>query len=134
MKWIERRSVTGIGLLAGVLLLWGTAAPVRAERIYQSWCDLEYRPPPDKKCPGSNDLILGVRTASGCEWLCCPPNNDGKTYDCSKRQGPTAASRLKGLRYVSPSGAPPLTQQPPAPGSSVAPRVPARSEAVRIQP
>lgn len=56
--------------------------------------------PPEMRC-GRNDLLLGYRDPAGaCVWVCCPPNGDARTYNCS---GPPTPSDFQlDLRSVEP--------------------------------
>lgn len=57
--------------------------------------------PPDGLQCASDHLLLGYRDPSGpCHWVCCPPNSDGRTYDCSG--APTASDFKIDLRNVLP--------------------------------
>ena len=55
-------------------------------------CGAGTRPPVGMHC-GHDNLLLGYRDATGaCVWVCCPPNSDGSTYNCS---GPATPSDVK---------------------------------------
>lgn len=57
-------------------------------------------PPAGMQC-WHDELLLGYRDAAGaCVWVCCPPNSDGKTYNCSG--DPTASDFKLDLRNVRP--------------------------------
>jgi len=62
-------------------------------------------PPGGLHC-SHDELLLGYRDATGaCVWVCCPPNSDGKTYNCS---GPTTPSDKLDLGSVRPKAWPGL--------------------------
>ena len=43
------------------------------------------------ECPSETDLLIRPTRGSGCgDWICCPQNPDGRTYDCTKATTPTA--------------------------------------------
>ena len=46
-------------------------------------------PPEGVRCR-SDQLLLGYRNPAGaCLWVCCPPNGDGESYDCSGEATPS---------------------------------------------
>ena len=55
------------------------------------------------ECPGENYLLIRPSYAPGtcADWMCCPANADGQTYDCSNAVNPTRVTpvpdRLKDL-------------------------------------
>jgi hypothetical protein len=65
-------------------------------------CGVGTKPPAGMHC-GHDELLLGYRDAAGaCVWVCCPPNSDGKTYNCSG--DPTPSDFKLDLREVYPRG------------------------------
>lgn len=71
-----------------LLVAVSTAAPVQA-LIGVNQCGPGTKPPIGMHC-GHEELLLGYRNASGaCVWVCCPPNSDGKTYNCSGEPTPS---------------------------------------------
>lgn len=63
-------------------------------------CGPGTNPPKGMRC-AQDELLLGYRDAAGaCLWVCCPPNGDGRTYDCSGE--PTASDFKLDLRSVRP--------------------------------
>lgn len=63
-------------------------------------CGQGTAPPAGLRC-GTDELLLGYRDAAGpCLWVCCPPNSDGRTYDCSGI--PAASDSRLDLRNVRP--------------------------------
>ncbi|MBJ6802560.1 hypothetical protein [Geomonas propionica] len=81
------------------LLTCSLAHPAHA-LIGVNLCGPGTSPPQGLRC-GHEQLLLGYRDAAGaCFWVCCPPNSDGETYDCS---GDATPSQFKlDLRIVSP--------------------------------
>lgn len=75
------------------------ATPVNA-LIGVNHCGVGTRPPTGMQC-GRDELLLGFRDAAGaCFWVCCPPNSDGKSYNCSG--DPTPSDFKLNLREVAP--------------------------------
>lgn len=63
-------------------------------------CGPGIAPPSGLRCSRSQ-LLLGYRNAAGaCLWVCCTPNSDGITYDCSG--APTPSDYKMDLRKVQP--------------------------------
>jgi len=80
------RTVPSVVALLAVALL--TAAPAHA-LIGLNQCGAGAFPPAGIHC-GHDDLLLGYRNAPGaCVWVCCPPNSDGQTYNCSAEPTPS---------------------------------------------
>lgn len=79
-------------------------------------CGPGISPPAGLRCTRTL-LLLGYRNAAGaCLWVCCRPNSDGVTYDCSA--DPTPADYKMDLRKVQPRawrstsmGAPPIEKE-----------------------
>ncbi|TSK08640.1 MAG: hypothetical protein FPO08_04880 [Geobacter sp.] len=63
-------------------------------------CGPGIAPPLGLRC-SRNQLLLGYRNAAGaCLWVCCTPNSDGRTYDCSG--DPVPSDYKMDLRKVQP--------------------------------
>lgn len=90
----------GYLLLLGIApLAFSTPSPALAS-IGLNQCGAGIKPPRGMHC-GQEELLLGYRDAAGaCVWVCCPPNSDGRTYDCSAE--PTASDFRLDLRSVRP--------------------------------
>jgi hypothetical protein len=42
------------------------------------------------ECPNSTDLLIRPGDGNSCgDWICCPANPDGKTYNCNAATNPT---------------------------------------------
>jgi len=92
-------------------------------------CGPGTKPPTGMHC-GHDELFLGYRNASGaCVWVCCPPNSDGKTYNCSGEPTPSDKLDLGTIRPRQWSGVftplraletPPTTTPPTTKGSATA--------------
>ena len=68
--------------VVGLALAVTASSPAHA-LIGLNQCGAGNGPPPGMGC-GHSDLLLGYRDASGrCAWVCCPPNSDHKTYNCT---------------------------------------------------
>ena len=84
-----------LGLI--VLALSSTTSPAHA-LIGLNQCGVGTKPPAGIHC-GHDQLLFGYRDATGaCLWVCCPPNSDGKSYDCSG--APTPSDYKMDLRNV----------------------------------
>ncbi len=87
-------------LLALVFLAFLSAASPGYALTGLNQCGPGTKPPTDMRC-GHDELLLGYRDAAGaCVWVCCPPNSDGKTYNCSG--DPTPSDFRLDLRNVRP--------------------------------
>ncbi len=63
-------------------------------------CGPGIAPPSGMRC-NRNQLLLGYRNPAGaCLWVCCKPNSDGETYDCS--DAPTPSDYKMDLHKVQP--------------------------------
>lgn len=64
------------------------AAPIILDQCNQTSGDGQ-----GHSCPGPNDLLVRPKYPDGkCgDWMCCPPNPDGKTYDCAHATNPTSS-------------------------------------------
>ena len=86
-------------LLCTATFFLSTASPALAV-IGLNQCGPGTSPPKGMRCH-QEELLLGYRDASGpCVWVCCPPNSDGRTYDCSAE--PTASDFKLDLRNIRP--------------------------------
>lgn len=86
-------------LIPGMLVsaLACTTLPAHA-LIGLNQCGVGTKPPAGLHC-GHDELLLGYRNAAGaCVWICCPPNSDGKTYNCSGE--PTPSDSKLDLRNI----------------------------------
>lgn len=86
-------------LVLGIALTLSTASTALA-LVGLNQCGPGTKQPPGMRC-AQDELLLGYRDAAGaCLWVCCPPNGDGRTYDCSGE--PTASDYKLDLRSVRP--------------------------------
>lgn len=70
-------------LLGAVTLAFFSAASPAIALIGLNQCGPGALPPDGMQC-GHEELLLGYRDPAGaCFWVCCPPNSDGMTYNCS---------------------------------------------------
>jgi len=94
-------------LLAFIVVasLAGIATTTDAAPIIRDMCNQTSGDGQGHTCPGSDDLLLRPKYEDGTcgDWMCCAPNADGRTYDCSNPKNPTRAAIgvLKGLRIQS---------------------------------
>lgn len=86
-------------ILLGLLTLTYTSIPSTGYALIGlNQCGPGTKPPTGMHC-GHDELLLGYRDAAGaCVWVCCPPNSDGKTYNCSG--DPTPSDFKMDLRSV----------------------------------
>ena len=120
-------------LLAAVAAgLTGIAASADAAPIIRDMCNQTSGDGQGHTCPGPDDLLLRPKYEDGTcgDWMCCAPNSDGRTYDCSNPTNPTSAAigvlsglRIKSIDVETDLGPP----QPPAfPGSKPQTMTPVR--------
>ena len=93
-------------LLAAVVAgLTGIAASADAAPIIRDMCNQTSGDGQGHTCAGPDDLLLRPKYEDGTcgDWMCCAPNSDGRTYDCSNPTNPTSAAIgvLRGLRIKS---------------------------------
>ena len=85
-----------------VMGLVAIAASARGEPIIRDMCNQTSGDGQGHTCPGPNDLLVRPKYADGTcgDWMCCPQNPDGKTYDCSHPTNPArgAIGTLDGSR------------------------------------
>lgn len=87
-------------LLLGIATLSLSTASPALGVIGLNQCGPGTNPPKRMHCR-QEELLLGYRDAAGaCVWVCCPPNSDGRTYDCSAE--PTASDFKLDLKNVRP--------------------------------
>ncbi len=88
------RSIIAVCLLGTVASL--SAAP----KIIRDDCNMTSGDGMGHSCPNDDYLLVRPRYEDGkCgDWMCCPPNPDGKTYDCTKAVNPTSAVGTTGLK------------------------------------
>ncbi|ACH39866.1 hypothetical protein Gbem_2862 [Citrifermentans bemidjiense Bem] len=87
-------------LLFGIATFALSSASPAFALIGLNQCGPGTKPPVRMHC-GQEELLLGYRDAAGpCLWVCCPPNSDGRTYDCSG--DPTPSDFKLDLRNVRP--------------------------------
>lgn len=74
-----------------VVLNHETATPVQAAPVIRDQCNQTSGDGQGHSCPGPNDLLIRPKYEDGkCgDWMCCPPNPDGQTYDCAHATNPT---------------------------------------------
>jgi hypothetical protein len=89
--------------LATVLCLMGIVESADAMPIIMDQCNQTSGDGQGHSCPGANDLLIRFKYADGTcgDWICCPPNPDGKTYDCAHATNPTSVTgpKLKGAIF-----------------------------------
>ena len=80
--------------LTTVVCLLGITIPAEATLVIQDQCNQTSGDGQGHSCPGPNDLLIRPKYADGkCgDWMCCPPNPDGKTYDCAHATNPTRSA------------------------------------------
>ena len=89
-----------LGMLVSALAYM--AVPAHA-LIGLNQCGVGTKPPVGMHC-GHDELFLGYRNAAGvCVWICCPPNSDGKTYNCSGEPTPSDKLDLRNIRAKVPT-------------------------------
>jgi len=84
---------------AALLAIDGSA---EAMPIIRDMCNQTSGDGQGHSCPGPNDLLIRPKYDDGTcgDWMCCPPNPDGQTYDCSHATNPTRSGItgiLKGI-------------------------------------
>jgi hypothetical protein len=48
------------------------------------------------ECPNATDLLIRPKYGESCaDWICCPANADGQTFDCTKATNPTRVGSVK---------------------------------------
>jgi hypothetical protein len=69
------------------------ATPAHAVPIIRDQCNQTSGDGQGHSCPGPNDLLIRPKYPDGTcgDWMCCPPNPDGKTYDCAHATNPTSS-------------------------------------------
>jgi hypothetical protein len=89
MKMIQ----TGILSFTAAVCLMGITAPTEATLVIRDQCNQTSGDGQGHSCPGANDLLIRPRYENGTcgDWMCCPPNPDGKTYDCAHATNPTSS-------------------------------------------
>jgi hypothetical protein len=96
---------TKLLLVAVVAALTGLAASADAAPNIRDMCNQTSGDGQGHTCPGPDDLLLRPKYEDGTcgDWMCCAPNSDGRTYDCSNPTNPTRAAIgvLRGLRIKS---------------------------------
>lgn len=67
------------------------ATSVQAVPIIRDQCNSTSGDGQGHSCPGPNDLLIRPKYPDGTcgDWMCCPPNPDGQTYDCAHATNPT---------------------------------------------
>jgi hypothetical protein len=85
---------------AMAVFLIGSALPAAALIIIRDGCNQTSGDGQGHSCPGSDDLLLRPKYEDGTcgDWMCCPRNPDGQTYDCSKAVNPTTRGGSAGLK------------------------------------
>ena len=93
-----------IGWVIGlaVLFMLEAATPVQAVPIIRDQCNQTSGDGQGHSCPGPNDLLIRPKYPDGTcgDWMCCPPNPDGKTYDCAHATNPTSSVISGALRNL----------------------------------
>jgi hypothetical protein len=116
----------------GIVVL-GYVAPAHAMRVIQDQCNKTSGDGGGHTCPGENYLLIRFQNADGTcgDWICCPENPDGKTYDCEHGSSPAQTGIRP--RTVRPTVAYPGVVAPPTtqpgilmPKAPLAPLAPAR--------
>lgn len=69
------------------------ATSVHAVPIIRDQCNSTSGDGQGHSCPGPNDLLIRPKYPDGTcgDWMCCPPNPDGQTYDCAHATNPTSS-------------------------------------------
>ena len=77
--------------LTTVVCLLGITIPAEATMIIRDQCNQTSGDGQGHSCPGPDDLLIRPKYPDGTcgDWMCCPPNPDGKTYDCAHATNPT---------------------------------------------
>lgn len=83
----------GMGCIIGLTILQAavTTMPVHALPIIRDQCNSTSGDGQGHSCPGANDLLIRPKYPDGTcgDWMCCPPNPDGQTYDCAHATNPS---------------------------------------------
>jgi hypothetical protein len=89
---------TKLVTLIAVMCVMGITVFAEAMPIIMDQCNQTSGDGMGHSCPGPNDLLIRLKYADGfCgDWICCPPNPGGQTYDCAHATNPT--SIVKGLK------------------------------------
>ncbi len=86
------KSIT-IGWFIGLATLFIIEAvtPAQALPVIRDQCNQTSGDGQGHSCPGANDLLIRPKYPDGTcgDWMCCPPNPDGQTYDCAHATNPT---------------------------------------------
>lgn len=91
-------------LSASMFMLAGFVAPAGAKpAVIRDQCNQTSGDGQGHDCAGANDLLIRPQYSDGScgDWICCPPNPDGQTYDCTKATNPTRGAVkdiLQGLK------------------------------------
>jgi hypothetical protein len=80
--------------LTAILCLFGITMPAEATPVIRDQCNQTSGDGQGHSCPGPDDLLIRPKYADGTcgDWMCCPPNPDGKTYDCAHATNPTRSA------------------------------------------
>ena len=81
-------------LSLAILSTIAAATSVQAVPIIRDQCNSTSGDGQGHSCPGSNDLLIRPKYPDGTcgDWMCCPPNPDGRTYDCAHATNPTSSA------------------------------------------
>jgi hypothetical protein len=88
-----------VAVLLGIGLLGIVPCAYALPNLVQDMCgQTSGGAPPGMDCPGPNYLLVRPLYSDGScgSWMCCPPNPDGKTYDCSHAVNPTGMRGFSG--------------------------------------
>jgi len=92
-RWAYRALFAAGAALAGISAIEALAPPAEAAKpaLIFDQCNQTSGDGMGHECPNPTDLLIRPKYEGGfCgDWMCCPVNPDGKTYNCAAATNPT---------------------------------------------
>jgi hypothetical protein len=86
-----------IGLVASLCFYLLTPAKAAKPRVIYDQCNQTSGDGMGHECSSEDHLLIRLKYSDGScgDWICCPPNPDGQTYNCASPENPTLVGSVK---------------------------------------